>query len=163
MLDLQRLADQLIHHEGMECFPYTDTVGKVTVGVGRNLTDRGLTKEECRHLLANDIAISIGELERNFDWFTKLDDTRQAAMVDLHFNLGINRLKTFKKTLRLIEACVLGDNYYTAEQITKLWHKVAKELLDSKWATQVGQRAQTLARMLQLGDNPTNSNNDRST
>jgi lysozyme len=153
MLDLLKLADQLIHHEGMECFPYTDTVGKVTIGVGRNLTDRGLTKEECRHLLVNDIEISVGELKMNFHWFAKLDDTRQAALVDLHFNLGINRLKTFTKTLRLIEKCILGDD---------LWSKVAEELLDSKWAGQVGQRAQTLARMLELGDNPSNPNNKRS-
>ena len=153
MLDLLKLADQLIHHEGMECFPYTDTVGKVTIGVGRNLTDRGLTKEECRHLLANDIEISVGELKMNFHWFAKLDDTRQAALVDLHFNLGINRLKTFTKTLRLIEKCILGDD---------LWSKVAEELLDSKWAGQVGQRAQPLARMLALGDNPSNPNNKRS-
>ena len=131
MLDLLKLADQLIHHEGMECFPYTDTVGKVTIGVGRNLTDRGLTKEECRHLLANDIEISVGELKMNFHWFAKLDDTRQAALVDLHFNLGINRLKTFTKTLRLIEKCILGDD---------LWSKVAEELLDSKWIIRMGRQ-----------------------
>jgi len=153
MLDRLKLIDQLIHHEGMECFPYVDTVGKTTIGVGRNLTDRGLSQAECRYLLANDIDISINELKRNFNWFAKLDDTRQAALVDLHFNLGINRLKTFKKTLRLIEECMLGDD---------LWDKVAEELLDSKWATQVGQRAQTLARMLQLGDNHDNSNSNRS-
>jgi lysozyme len=128
-------------------------VGKVTIGVGRNLTDRGLSQAECRYLLANDIDISINELKRNFNWFSKLDDTRQAVLVDLHFNLGINRLKTFKKTLRLIEDCMLGDD---------LWDKVAEELLDSKWATQVGQRAQTLARMLELGDNHDNSNSNRS-
>jgi len=153
MLNLLKLANQLILHEGMECFPYVDTVGKTTIGVGRNLTDRGLSQAECRYLLANDIDISINELKRNFNWFAKLDDTRQAALVDLHFNLGINRLKTFKKTLRLIEECMLGDD---------LWDKVAEELLDSKWATQVGQRAQTLARMLQLGDNHDNSNSNRS-
>jgi len=153
MLDLLKLADQLIHHEGLECFPYTDTVGKITIGVGRNLTDRGLTKEECRHLLANDIEISVGELKKNFHWFAKLDDTRQAALVDLHFNLGINRLKTFRKTLRLIENCTLGDD---------LWDKAAEELLDSKWAGQVGQRAQTLALMIKLGDNTASSNNNRS-
>ena len=153
MLNLLKLADQLILHEGMECFPYVDTVGKTTIGVGRNLTDRGLSQAECRYLLANDIDISINELKRNFNWFAKLDDTRQAVLVDLHFNLGINRLKTFKKTLRLIEECMLGDD---------LWDKVAEELLDSKWATQVGQRAQTLARMLQLGDNHDNSNSNRS-
>tara|TARA_R100001086_G_scaffold244804_1_gene174990 strand:+ start:788 stop:1252 length:465 start_codon:yes stop_codon:yes gene_type:complete len=153
MLNLLKLSDQLILHEGMECFPYVDTVGKTTIGVGRNLTDRGLSQAECRYLLANDIDISINELERSFNWFSKLDDTRQAALVDLHFNLGINRLKTFKKTLRLIEECMLGDD---------LWDKVAEELLDSKWATQVGQRAQTLARMLQLGDNHDNSNSNRS-
>jgi lysozyme len=153
MLNLLKLADQLILHEGMECFPYVDTVGKTTIGVGRNLTDRGLSQAECRYLLANDIDISINELKRNFNWFSKLDDTRQAVLVDLHFNLGINRLKTFKKTLRLIEDCMLGDD---------LWDKVAEELLDSKWATQVGQRAQTLARMLELGDNHDNSNSNRS-
>ena len=153
MLDRLKLIDQLIHHEGMECFPYVDTVGKTTIGVGRNLTDRGLSQAECRYLLANDIEISISELERSFNWFSKLDDTRQAALVDLHFNLGLNRLKTFKKTLRLIEECMLGDD---------LWDKVAAELLDSRWATQVGQRAHTLARMLELGDNLANSNYNRS-
>lgn len=143
MLNLQKLVDQLIRHEGMERFPYVDIVGKTTIGVGRNLTDRGLSQEECRYLLANDIKISIDELKKNFYWFTKLDETRQIVLVDLHFNLGIVRLKKFRKTLRLIEMCALGDD---------LWDHAAAELLDSKWARQVGQRAKTLACMLALGD-----------
>jgi len=143
MLNLQKLSDQLIRHEGMERFPYVDTVGKTTIGVGRNLTDRGLSQEECRYLLANDIKISIDELKKNFYWFTKLDGVRQIVLVDLHFNLGIVRLKKFRKTLHLIEICALGDD---------LWDRAAAELLDSKWARQVGQRARTLAHMLSLGD-----------
>jgi lysozyme len=144
MIDLKKLSEQLTLHEGMKCFPYVDTVGKMTIGVGRNLTDRGLTKDECNHLLQNDIQISLIELQQHFPWFDRLEDTRQMALIDMHFNLGMNRLKSFKNTLRLIQETLMGD---------ATWSDVAKEMLNSKWATQVGKRAETLAKMMELGDN----------
>ena len=143
-MDIQKLTDQLIRHEGMELRLYKCPENKWTIGAGRNLEDRGITEEEARYLLKNDIEISISELQRAFNWFHLLDDTRQMAIVDLHFNLGLNRLKTFKKTIGLLEEAIEG-------RVT--WSQVSDELLDSKWATQVGQRAKQIAGMIQFGNN----------
>ena len=139
----QRLVDQLIAHEGMELRLYKCPAGRWSIGAGRNLQDRGITESEARHLLNNDIRISIDELTDTFPWFTRLDETRQAAMVELHFNLGLSNLKTFKKTLSLIAEAVEG-------RVT--WHDVGKELLNSRWADQVGRRSQVIADMLIIGD-----------
>jgi lysozyme len=139
----QRLVDQLITHEGMELRLYQCPAGKWSIGAGRNLQDRGITESEARHLLNNDIRISIDELTDAFPWFTRLDETRQVAMVDLHFNLGLSSLKTFRKTLGLIAEAVEGR---------VSWNDVGMELLDSRWAEQVGRRSQTIANMLIKGD-----------
>ncbi len=143
-MDIQKLTDQLIRHEGMKLQLYKCPANKWTIGVGRNLEDRGVTEEEARFLLSNDISISVDELQRTFNWFHLLDDTRQRAIVDLHFNLGLNRLKTFKKTIGLIEEAIEGRVE---------WSQVSSELLDSKWSTQVGQRAEQIADMMRLGNN----------
>ena len=127
----------------MELRLYKCPAGKWSIGAGRNLEDRGITESEARHLLNNDIRISIDELTDAFPWFTRLDETRQAAMVELHFNLGLSTLKTFRKTLGLIEEAVEGK---------VAWHDVCKELLNSRWADQVGRRAQTIADMLIIGE-----------
>ena len=127
----------------MELRLYKCPAGKWSIGAGRNLEDRGITESEARHLLNNDIRISIDELTDEFPWFTRLDETRQAAMVELHFNLGLSTLKTFRKTLGLIEEAVEGK---------VAWHDVSKELLNSRWADQVGRRAQTIADMLIIGE-----------
>jgi lysozyme len=140
---LQRLSDQLIAHEGMELRLYKCPAGKWSIGAGRNLQDRGITEDEARHLLNNDIRISIDELTNTFRWFTRLDETRQAAMVELHFNLGLSTLRTFRKTLGLMEAAAAGS---------VAWHDVGRELLNSKWADQVGRRSQVIADMLIIGD-----------
>ena len=139
----QRLVDQLIAHEGMELRLYKCPAGRWSIGAGRNLQDRGITESEARHLLNNDIRISINELTDEFPWFTRLDEMRQAAMVELHFNLGLSTLKTFTKTLGLIAEAVEGR---------VAWHDVGRELLNSRWANQVGRRSQTIADMLIIGD-----------
>lgn len=130
------LRQQLIHHEGLRLKPYTDTVGKLTIGVGRNLNDRGITEAEARYLLDNDINGAINDLLA-LTWFPDLDPVRQRVFVDLCFNLGIVRLKGFVK---MLDAASRKD-----------WPTAAAELLNSKYAQQVGQRAQTLAAMLVTG------------
>ena len=127
----------------MELRLYKCPAGKWSIGAGRNLEDRGITESEARHLLNNDIRISIDELTDAFPWFTRLDETRQAAMVELHFNLGLSNLKTFKKTLSLIAEAVEGR---------VAWHDVGKELLNSRWADQVGRRSQVIADMIIIGE-----------
>jgi len=133
----EKLINQLIKHEGIRLKPYLCTAGKLTVGVGRNLEDNGITYEEAVMMLGNDINRCDKELRENFAWFEGLDWTRQNVLIDMCFNLGINRLKKFRKTLALIEK---GD-YLTASE----------EMLNSRWAVQVKGRAKTLSRLMKDG------------
>lgn len=122
------IADMLLRHEGLRAIPYLDSVGVWTVGVGHNMT-RPLSASAIRHILTDDIRDATNDLHHAFNWFAELDDDRQAAMINLCFNLGLHRLRGFVKFLAAME---LG-NYETA----------AKELLDSLWATQVGKDRST--------------------
>lgn len=134
--DRDALRSQLIAHEGLRLMPYVDTVGKVTIGVGRNLTDRGISDAEARVLLDNDINIAINALVV-FPWFPDLDPVRQRAFVDLCFNMGYPRLRTFAK---MLDAAARHD-----------WATASTELLESTYAQQVGVRAHEVAAMLRSG------------
>ena len=79
--------------------PYEDTSGNLTIGVGRNLDSIGLSDDEVVYMLDNDIARCDRELLDNFSWYSSLNRCRQDAMINLCFNLGITRLKKFKKAL----------------------------------------------------------------
>jgi lysozyme len=120
--------------------PYRDTVGKLTIGYGRNIEDIGLSRAEAEFLLDNDID-SIGRsLTTHIPWFTGLDPVRQGALIDMGF-MGVGKLLKFVKMLAALEA---GD-YETA----------AREAVDSKWARDVGQRrSQAVASMLRTGQAP---------
>lgn len=133
----QAVADQLLRHEGLRLFPYVDTVGKLTIGVGRNLTDRGVTREEAMSMLAGDIDRCVAELFAALPWFGALDPIRQRVLVDMDFNMGLTHLLGFRHTLSAIET---GDYELAAER-----------MLESLWARQVGERAHRLARMMKLG------------
>lgn len=126
----------LIKHEGYERYPYTDTLGKTTIGVGYNLTDRGISEAWINNQLETDINYFYNFLYTTFGWFKSLNDPRQIALVDMCF-MGAKNLLTFKKMIAALEA----KNYYLA----------AKEMLNSKWANQVGKRAQDLAEMIKTG------------
>ena len=132
------IVDLLIKHEGLRLKPYRDTVGKLTIGVGRNLDDMGITRGEALYLLGNDINRVRLELIKIVGWFLTLGTVRQTVLIDMVFNLGITRFKRFKKLIRAIEA--------------RDWEKAATEMLDSRWARQVGRRATELARMMRDGD-----------
>lgn len=130
------LIDQLVLHEGLRLKPYTDTVGKLTIGVGRNLTDVGISEEEAHVLLDHDLDQCVADLA-TFDWFHRLDAIRQRVLIDMRFNLGPSRFRAFKQTL----AAVASGDYV----------KASDSMLKSKWSQQVGQRARTLARMMATG------------
>jgi lysozyme len=136
-MDMSKLVEQLIDHEGERLFPYSDTVGKLTIGVGRNLTDVGISKEESRLLLYNDIEKVVDGLDAALPWWDSLSEARQRVLADMAFNLGLKGLLGFKNTLALIQA---GD-----------YDEAADNMLLSKWATQVGRRAQTLAGLMRRG------------
>ena len=130
---LQISLDLLKRHEGFKQFPYTDTVGKLTVGYGRNLGGRGIDNAEAEYLLRNDIIYTLSRLSE-LDFWDSLDETRQAVLVDMAVNLGVNGLLNFKKTLLAIR----HGNYIEASY----------EMLRSKWATQVGGRAVELSNLM---------------
>lgn len=137
-MDRDKLVEQLIRHEGIRLKPYQDSVGKTTIGVGRNLEDVGISKDEAMYLLDGDIDGVILELENCFPWYTDLNEVRQRVLADMLFNVGLNKLKSFRKTLRAIES----GNYEEA----------SKEMLDSLWARQVGVRAVRLSEMMRTGE-----------
>ena len=135
---MNRLQRLLVKHEGFRNKPYEDTSGFVSIGVGRNLDGLGLSDEEVMYLLDNDIKRCDQELLLSFRWYAGLCRCRQDAMLSLCFNLGITRLKKFKKAL---SAMADGD-----------YENAADEFLDSKWATQVGsERVDDLVSMIRTG------------
>ena len=136
-VDRERLRQQLIVHEGLRTHAYVDTVGKLTIGVGRNLTDKGITRVEALYLLDHDIDHAIQDLEAAFPWVVSLDPVRQAVLVDMSFNLGITKLKGFVNTMKAVEQ--------------GRWQDAASGMRNSLWARQVGYRATKLARMMVTG------------
>lgn len=136
-MDRARLIAELRRDEGVRPKPYTDTVGKLTVGVGRNLTDVGLSDDEIDYLLGNDIARVEADLDAHAPWWRSLDPVRQRVVANMCFNLGWPRLAKFVNTLGAIRA---GQ-----------WDRAAVGMLTSKWAEQVGKRAERLSDMMRTG------------
>lgn len=138
-----QITRQLMRDEGSSIrhgrhLPYVDTVGKTTIGYGRNLTDRGLSEDETRLMLENDIVGCIGELASTFPWFEKLDEPRQGAMVNLCFNLGLTKLLKFPVFLSYMK---IGN-----------WEQAAVSLLQSRYAEQVGNRALRVSEQIRRGE-----------
>jgi lysozyme len=136
--DQIKLLKQLRLNEGVRSKPYKDTVGKISIGVGRNLTDVGLRPDEIDYLLINDIKVAEDGLDKYLPWWRQLDSIRQRVMLDMTFNMGIQGFLGFKNTIAKVKA---GD------------YKGAKQgMLGSKWAKQVGHRAERLAYMMETGN-----------
>jgi len=153
------LIEKLIQHEGLRLQVYEDSLGIATIGIGRNLEDRGITPEEldwmdipnmaivhtmgiteadAMYLAQNDVQIVEEELLRAHPCVDRLDAVRQLVLVDMAFNLGVPRLCKFKKMWAAVEA----EDFPTA----------AKEMLDSRWANQVKSRATKLAHAMHHGE-----------
>ena len=137
---MNELIEQLRLHEGVRSKVYLCSEGYETIGVGRNISDSGigLSDDEIAYLLANDIARCEHELAERYPWFDDLDPVRQDAIIDMTFNLGISRLAQFQNMI----AALAEERFDDA----------ATEALDSRWARQVGQRAQTVAAMIRTGE-----------
>ena len=153
------LMEKLIAHEGLRLQVYEDSLGIATIGIGRNLEDRGITPEELEwmdipnmaivhtmgiteadamYLAQNDVQIVEEELLRAHPCVDRLDAVRQLVLVDMAFNLGVPRLCNFKKMWAAVEA----EDFPTA----------AKEMLDSRWANQVKSRSTKLAHAMHTGE-----------
>ena len=137
-MDIDRLIAQLKVHEGVRDKVYLDTEGIETIGVGRNLRDKGLSEDEIDYLLQNDISEFKSGVQDTWSWWDNLDDVRQRVVVDMAFNMGLGGLSKFNKTLGHIEN---GE-----------YEEAASEMLNSRWAEQVGRRANILSEMMRTGE-----------
>lgn len=135
---METLIQQLIRHEGLEKFPYKCSAGRLTIGVGRNIEDRGISENEAMFLLQNDIDECIRDLNIFFPVVRKLNKPRYHVIINMCFNIGISRLRGFKKMWKAIEE--------------EDFNEAAVQMLDSKWAEQVGSRAVELADIMKKGE-----------
>ncbi|MGU4696719.1 glycoside hydrolase family protein [Burkholderia cepacia] len=134
--DAAKLKAELTLDEGRRNRIYVDTVGKVSGGIGRNLTDKGFRDNEIDLMYQNDVTETEAWLDRNLPWWRSLDPVRQLVMMNMAFNMQ-GKLLTFVNTLAAIKR---GD--YAA---------AADGMLNSLWARQVGARATRLANMMRSG------------
>lgn len=137
---MNRLVQMLKRHEGVRDKVYMCSAGYETIGVGRNISESGLglADDEIDYLLSNDIRRCKEELIGEYDWFKDLDSVRQDAMLDMSFNMGQTRLRGFVKALGYMD---IGD-----------YDKAGDEFYDSRWATQVGDRALEICQMIKSGE-----------
>jgi lysozyme len=137
----EHLRQHLLVDEGLRLKPYVDTVGKVTIGIGRNLDDVGISREEAYYLLENDIDKAYRVLVARLPWVLRLDDVRQVVLTNMAFNMGINSLTKFIHTLGAVQR---GD-----------WSTAAKGMRGSLWYRQVQKsRSERLIQMMLTGEWP---------
>jgi len=122
--------------EGVRAYPYEDSEGHLTIGVGRLLSN-GLSEDEIEHLLHNDAMDAI-RAASTLPYWDELSDTRKLVVADLCFNLGLTGWKGFVKANDALER---GDPDTAAD-----------EMEDSRWFHQVGRRARKLVHAMRTGE-----------
>jgi len=130
---LEKATDLLIQHEALRLKPYRCPAGKLTIGIGRNLEDKGISREEALLMCENDILEAIHDLKSIFNW-EYIDEIRQLVLVDMRFNLGPGGFRTFVK---MIVAVRVGDH-----------EEAAAQMKDSAYFKQVGSRGLRLYNMM---------------
>lgn len=136
-MNRDRLKKQLETDEARKKQIYVDTVGKVTGGIGRNLTDRGFSEDEIDLMYANDIKIAEKDARALVPGFDRLDDVRQEVILNLSFNLGYTRLAAFRKFLAAVNSSDFDE--------------AADEMKASKWYGQVKDRGVRLVHAMRTG------------
>jgi lysozyme len=131
----ENLILHLTTHEGLRLKPYRCPAGKLTIGIGRNLEDKGITEQEARMLLENDIQECLDDLTPLFDDFDALPEPVRQVLVEMRFNLGPGGFRQFKKMI----AAVNARNFIEA----------AVQMKDSRWYRQLGNRADSLTAMME--------------
>jgi len=135
---MKKLIDQLKSHEGLRLKPYKCTSGKLSIGVGRNLEDIGISEKEAEMLLLHDIEEAERQLTAHFPWTQDLDEVRLAALINFTFNVGIGTVSKFVNAMALLK----DGNFDMASE----------EFLQSRWANQVGQRAIDVTEQIRTGE-----------
>ena len=130
-VNLETLTKWLELDEGCKLQPYHCTAGKLTIGIGRNLEDTGITQAEAHFMLEGDIARIMRELDQHFPEWRELSEVRQMVILNMCFNIGTFGFLNFKRTIAYVREQRFDD--------------AAEEMLRSQWAEQVGDRAKRLS------------------
>jgi|TARA_R110000796_G_scaffold82187_1_gene180530 lysozyme len=129
-----KLREEIIRDEGLRLEMYSDTRGKLTIGVGRNIEDNGISKEEARIMLENDLMTTESELDYRIPWWRDLPDDAQRALANMMFNMGWPTLSKFDLMIGYLK--------------DRDFQNAAEEALDSRWASQVGNRAYRITELM---------------
>lgn len=135
-MDIEELKKLLIQDEGLRLHPYTDSRGIITIGVGRNLMQNGISEQEAMLLLANDV-FKACRFAKGFFWFDGLTPKRQMVVVSMIYNLGYLGFMGFPKLITHLAA--------------REYNQASNEMMNSRWAEQVKDRARRLSDMMRLG------------
>ena len=140
------IKDLLIKHEEKRHKPYDDATGKslktgdiikgkITIGVGRNIQEVGLSDDEVEYLLQNDIKRVKRELREIFPDFDELPEQVKMVLIDMDFNLGKLRFLKFKKMIQAVKE--------------RDWAKMIEEMKNSKWCKQVKSRCNDNVKLIE--------------
>ena len=135
---MSKTINQIKQHEGLRLKMYQCTAGRNTIGYGRNLDDVGISQDEAEYMLLNDVNKVFNQLNDNLSYFAGLNEARQAVLINMAFNMGYTGLMRFKKFLADVE--------------NGFFEKASKEMLDSRWAAQVGMRSYELSQQVKTGE-----------
>lgn len=147
-MNYDALKAQLRIDEAVRRRRYQDTKGKTTIGVGHNIdadphypytpADEPLNDQQIDGLLNRDIAAAVGVLDEYANWWRAMEEPRQRVLANMCFNMGWTKLSGFVNTLKAMHF----SDYVEA----------AAGMRASLWATQVGDRAERLAKIMETGE-----------
>ena len=135
--DMAQMRAELTRDEGRRRFPYYDQGNRMTIGVGHDIADVGLNDACIDFILGEDICSAAADLDHNIPWWRLLDPVRQRVLLNMAFNLGWPKFSQFARLFSAVNQ--------------HRWDDAALEMIASRWAVQVGDRAKRLETMMRTG------------
>lgn len=133
-MDYTKIKEQLIDHEALKLKLYRCTANKLTIGVGHNIEDNGISYKAAMFILGEDIDECFEDLKRIFKHFENLPENIQHVLIDMRFQLGYDRFRGFRKMIIAVQAFN--------------WREMVVQMKDSKWYRQTTNRADELIEMV---------------
>lgn len=136
-MNIELLKDELRADEGFVSHAYRDSLGYLTIGIGRLIDERrggGISLEEAKYLLDNDIHNIMDTLDDEIPWWRNLSDPQQRALCNMAFQMGVGGLLSFQNMLVALKGGDLSTAHF--------------EALNSLWARQTPSRARDVAALL---------------
>ena len=133
-----KLKNLLVQHVKFHQFPYTNVNGHLTIGLGRNLSDRGISPTEAIPLLDDDIFYFMGKLSHHLPFFDEMNDVRKIILINMCFDLGVRGVLECTDLLRSLK--------------NKEWEETSREILKLKAAEISPEWYQLLAFIMKSGE-----------